>query len=71
MSALTQNERDGLEDVFLSINTENRFKKIKNISSYLISKNIALSTQSLLKRAKYELKGINFAQLMPFFDKKK
>ena len=71
MSALTQNERDGLEDVFLSIHTENRLKKIKNISSFLISKNIAYSTQSLLKRAKYEFKGISFSQLMPFLDKKK
>jgi len=53
MSILTKHERDGLEDVFSSIYTENyRYKKFTNRFNILtnIKKNLTLNILNLKKR---------------------
>ena len=53
MSALTKKERDGLEDVFISIHSHNeKYQKIKEISSLIINNNTTINFSNLLKRAK-------------------
>ncbi len=72
MSTLTKNERDGLEDVFMSIHTQSdKYKKLKEISSLILSKQSLLSTTKLLKQAGQGLKETNFSQLLLDFYKKK
>ena len=72
MSALTKNERDGLEDVFLSIHSnQDKYQKIKEISSLIISKSNNFSMLKLLKQAKYGLKETNFSHFIAFIAKKK
>lgn len=72
MSALTQNERDGLEDVFLSIHTPaDKYQKIKDISTLLMSQEISINLAKLLKRAKDGLKETKISHLMFKFSKKK
>ncbi len=72
MSALSKSERDGLDDVFLSIHSNgDKYQKIKEISALIISKKNKFSMQKLLKQAKYGLKETNFTNLMIYFDKKK
>ncbi|MEA2072466.1 MAG: hypothetical protein U9O86_02685 [Campylobacterota bacterium] len=72
MSTLTKNERDGLEDVFMSIHTQSdKYKKLKEISSLILSKQSLLSTTKLLKQAGQGLKETNFSQLLLNFYKKK
>lgn len=72
MSALTKSEREGLEDVFLSIHSnENKYKKIKDISTLILSKGGEFSTIKLLKRAKYGLKETNISHFIEFIAKKK
>ena len=57
MSALTQNERDGLDDVFLSIHTSQyKFQKIKDIVSKILSSDISITLSSVIKEAKRGLK---------------
>ncbi|MDQ1337648.1 MAG: hypothetical protein QG617_615, partial [Campylobacterota bacterium] len=42
MSALTKQERDGLEEVFLSIHThDGRYKKMRELSSLIIASKIS------------------------------
>ncbi|MGE0738626.1 hypothetical protein [Sulfurimonas sp.] len=73
MSALTQQERDGLEDVFLSIQTtgEKRYKKAKELSSLFIATNISSVASKVLKRAKIGLKKRKNLYFFSFFNKKK
>ncbi|WP_455756755.1 hypothetical protein [Sulfurimonas sp.] len=72
MSTLTKSERDGLEDVFLSIHSnQDKFKKMKKLSALIINKGSELSVQKLLKQAKYGLKETNISHFIPFFAKKK
>ncbi len=72
MSALTKQERDGLEDVFLSIHTnDDRYKKFKELSSLIIASNISSAASKLLKRAKFGLKKRKTSYFLSFFDKKK
>ena len=72
MSALSKSERDGLEDVFLSIHSnQDKYKKIKDLSALIISKGNNFSIPKLLKQAKYGLKETKFTHLMTYFDKKK
>ena len=72
MSALTQQERDGLEEIFLSIDTRNKKRtKLKEISSLIISKNISLNTIEFLKVAKLGLKESKLSQFITLFVKKK
>jgi hypothetical protein len=72
MSTLTKSERDGLEDVFLSIQSNHdKYKKIKEISSLIIYKGDGFSLKKLLKRAKYGLKETNFSHFLALVSKKK
>ena len=58
MSALTKNERDGLEDVFLSIHSHtDKYQKIKEISTLIMNHQTTFDFKSLLKRARYGLKS--------------
>ena len=72
MSALTKKERDGLEDVFLSIHSTSRSHlNIKDFYSLIITNKISLSLSNLLKRAKFGLKNGKSSQFSSFLDKKK
>ena len=72
MSALTQNERDGLDDVFLSIHSnKDKLQKIKDLSTLIMSKTNKLSIQNMLKQAKYGIKESSFSHFLSFLSKKK
>lgn len=72
MGTLTKQERDGLEDVFLSIHThDDRYKKMRELSSLIIASNISSAASKLLKRAKIGLKKGKTSYFLSFFDKKK
>ena len=72
MSALTKKERDGLEDVFLSIHsTSNSYLNIKDFYSPIIKNKISLSLSNLLKRAKFGLKKGKSSHFTSFLGKKK
>ncbi|MEA1893222.1 MAG: hypothetical protein U9N33_11010 [Campylobacterota bacterium] len=72
MGTLTKQERDSLEDIFLSINTDgSKYVKLKEISSLVISKSISSNTSKLLKRAKIGIKESKLSQFIAVFIKKK
>lgn len=72
MSILSKSERDGLEDVFLSIHSnQDKYQTIKHISALIISKKNNFSIPKLLKQAKEGLKETKVTHFMTFFDKKK
>ena len=72
MSTLTKQEKDGLEDVFLSIHsTGDKYKKLKSLSSLIIASDISSALSKLLKRAKFGLKKSKSSQFISFLDKKK
>lgn len=72
MSILSKQERDGLEDVFLSIHSgSNKYKKIKDLSSLIIASEISSVLSKLLKRAKLGLKKRKTSHILTFIDKKK
>ena len=72
MSALTKNERDGLEDVFMSIHSNrDKYDKIRDLSSFIINNNISLSLSKLLKHAKMGLKKGKSKYFTTFLSKKK
>ncbi len=73
MGTLTKNERDGLEEVFLSIQPrgEKNYKKIKELSSFFITK-ISLLTFSLIhKNSTNEPKWASFSHFFSDLSKKK
>lgn len=72
MSALTKKERDGLEDVFLSIHSNNnKYSKFKEFSSFSMTKNMNNYMHTLLKRAKFGLHRSKFPHIFANFYKKK
>ena len=72
MSALTQKERDGLDEAFSSIHSHNNnYKYIKEISTFIISKKKDFFSAKLFKQAKYGVKESGFSHLLSFFTKKK
>ena len=72
MSTLTKQEREGLEDIFLSISTNaNKYEKLKEISSQIVSKNISLNASKLIKMAKIGLKESKLSQFISLIVKKK
>ncbi len=72
MSALTKQERDALEDIFLSIgNSSSKYSKLKEFSSLILSKNISLNTSRFLRMAKIGLKESKLSQFVTLFSKKK
>lgn len=68
MSTLTKQERDGLEDVFLSIHTN---KQVGGLSSFVIANQISIVLSKLLKQAKIGLKKRKKVQFLSYFTGKK
>jgi len=72
MSTLTKSERDGLEDVFMSIHSNrDKYNKIKELSSFIINSEISFSLSKVLKHAKIGLKKSKSINFFSFFSKKK
>ena len=72
MSTLTKSERDGLDDVFLSIHSNNNnYNIIKELSTFIISKKKRFPMTKLLKQAKYRIKQRNLSHFLSFNSKKK
>ena len=72
MGALTKNERDGLEDVFLSIHSrENKYDKMKFLSSLLISEQTGKNLSKLVHSAKLGLKETKLSKFFHQYSKKK
>jgi hypothetical protein len=71
MGALTKNERDGLEDVFLSIHRVSRYEKLKDLSAFIILKPSTLNLKKLVKQAKYGLKETKISHFLLKIAKKK
>ncbi len=72
MSTLTKRERDGLEDVFLSIHSNgDKYKKLKNISSLILHRNFHIYSHRLLKRGKIGLKRSKLSLFFINLGKKK
>ena len=72
MSTLTKNEREGLEDVFLSIHTNrNKYMKLKQISSLIMSHSATINALALLKQAKQGLKETKISHYLLNSSKKK
>ena len=72
MSALTKQERDGLEEIFLSVGkNSDKYSKIKDFSSLILSNNISMNTSKFLKMAKTGLKESKLSQFITNFTKKK
>jgi hypothetical protein len=72
MSVLTKNERDGLDDVFLSIHSHaDKFQKMKELSSFVIHYNPPIFFFKLLKQAKNGLKKVKVSRFLGKMSKKK
>ena len=72
MSALTQNERDGLEDVFLSIHSHNeKYQRIKELSTLLMLHKTTIDFHKLIKWAKIGLNETKISRFTLFYSKKK
>ena len=72
MNTLTKSERDGLDDVFLSIQVNHsKLEKIKEISTLIISMKSKISIHKLYQQAKYGIKGTKFSHFIDFSHKKK
>ena len=71
MGALTKKERDGLEDVFISIQDVNRYERFKKLSILIISKPTRLNFKGLLKQANSGLKETKLSHYLLNFVKKK
>ncbi len=71
MNVLTTKEREGLEDVFLSINTDNKYEKLKTLASIIINKRTHFSSGSLFKRANFGVNKLNLSQFLAKLGKTK
>jgi len=72
MSALTKKEREGLDDVFLSIHTQrDKYKKLKEIATLILSHETHPNLTKLLKRAIYGLKRQKISHIWGNIAKKK
>jgi len=72
MSTLTKKERDGLEDVFLSIHdNQKRYEKIKHLSSLIISSTPRLNAKELLEKAKLGIKSRKISHYLSYLLQKK
>jgi len=72
MGALTKNERDGLDDVFLSIHSrEEKFEKMKDLATLLISHQATKKFSKLFNSAKLGLKETKISHLFHQYRKKK
>lgn len=65
MNSLTKNERDGLEDAFLSIDiNSNRYQEIKDLLALLLFRVCKKQLKKIIKVAKYGLIGGKFSQFL-------
>ena len=72
MSTLTQKERDGLDEVFLSIHSSNdNYKYTKELLTLIIPKSKGYFVLMASKLAKYGIKLSMFSQFPSFSTKKK
>ena len=71
MSVLTKQERDGLEDIFLSIHINKKNQKLEKILILITSRNISFLASNLLKRTKYKLKRLKFSNFYTHLTKQK
>ena len=72
MGTLTKNERDGLEDAFLSIHSSlDKYEKFKNILFLIFKKIDNIKIENSLKVANYGLKETNKSHFSSKFGKKK
>lgn len=72
MGALTKKERDGLEDIFLSLkNHTNRYERFKELSLLLMPHNPTFNIKKLYKQAKYGLKETRASNFLLDLIKKK
>ncbi len=72
MGALTKNERDGLEDVFLAIHSkEEKFEKMKNLALLVTSHTSAKKFSKLFNHAKHGLKETKISHFFHHYMKKK
>lgn len=69
MGALSKQERDALEEVFLSINSNNNGSFLKRTILNLRESHLSLATIRLLKIAKIGLKKNKNATFFSFFNK--
>jgi len=72
MSTLTKTERDGLEDVFLSIHTSHdKLRHVKEILRLIISNKWNILQTKHLKRAKHGVQNEKKFSFSGFYYKKK
>ncbi len=72
MNALSQNEREGLEDVFSSIHANTkRYEKLKELSSLVMGYTTSIDMKKLLKYAKRGVKEGKISHYLLNFSKKK
>jgi len=71
MGTLTPQERDGLNELFLSMQKRDKYTKIKDLSVFIISKPVKKELIKLLKQAKYGLKETKKSYILLNFHKKK
>jgi len=72
MGTLTKNERDGLDEVFLAIQTHSdKYKKIKDISALLLANKSSFNPKNLLNQAKHGLKETKLSHFLLRMSKKK
>jgi len=71
MSTLTKQERDGLEDVFISIHTRTKYEKLKSLSHIILLRSLPINCKKLLKQATLGVKETKTPYFFLNFDKKK
>ena len=72
MGTLTKQERDGLEDVFLSIRSGgSKLHRIKKLPSLIMSKDVSPYMSSLLKHVKLGLQEGKLSRFITILGKKK
>jgi len=65
MSTMTKKEREGLEDVFLSIHTnKDKYIKLKQLSSLIMTQTTTINLLNLLKEAKQGVKERKISQFL-------
>jgi len=71
MGTLTHKERDGLEEVFLSLHSLSRYEKLKNLSALIFQKNNKDFFKNILKLAHSGTKERKISQFLLKISKKK
>jgi len=72
MGTLTQNERNGLDDVFMSIHSNrDKLQKLKDISTLIMLPKSSLEISKLFKQAKIGLNETKIASFLSYLSKKK